>query len=69
MKLVELVTRKSVQYIWKTTMKGDLDKDPYSLNIAAYALTLAKCDKVFEVLKRRDLLKIHEGTFGKCHAL
>ena len=58
---MESLTKKSVEYIEKVTLKGDLDKDPYSLNLAAYALTLAKSDKVFEVLKRRDQLMVHEG--------
>lgn len=55
------MTNKSVEYIWKVIVKGELDKDSYSLNLAAYALTLAKCDKVFEVLKRRDQLMVREG--------
>ena len=63
MKLVESVTKKSVEYIVKVTLKGDLDKDSYSLNLAAYALALAKSDKIFEVLKRRDHLMVHEGIF------
>ena len=57
------MTKKSVEYVEIVTLKGDLDKDPYSLNLASYALTLAKSDKVFEVLRRRDKLMVHEGTF------
>ena len=57
------MTKKSVEYIEKVILKGDLDKDSYSLNIAAYALTLARSEKIFEVLRRRDRLMIHEGTF------
>ena len=63
------MTNKSVEYVWKVTLKGDLDKDPYSLNVAAYALTLARNDKIFEVLRRRDLLIVHEGMFKQCHAI
>ena len=57
------MTKKSVENIEKVTLKGDLYKDSYSLNIAAFALTLARSEKVFEVLRRRDRLMIHESTF------
>lgn len=57
------MTKKAVEYIWKITVNGNLDKDPYALNMAAYALALAKSDKVFDVLKRRDYLRVQEGTF------
>lgn len=62
------MTKKAVEYIWKVTMNGDLDKDPYSLNLAAYALALAKSDKIFEVLRRRDDLLVYEGNFKQYEA-
>ena len=55
------MTKKSVEYVWKVILKGGLDKDPYSLGIAAYALTLAKSDQIYELLRKRDLLKVQEG--------
>lgn len=57
------MTKKAIEYIWKVTMKGNLDKDSYSLNVAAYALALAKSNKLYEVLKKRDSLMVFEGTF------
>ena len=61
-KLVESVTMRSVEYIQKVILKGNLDKDSYSLNLGAYALTLARSDFVFDVLRKRDKLMVHEGT-------
>ena len=53
---------RSVEYIQKVILKGNLDKDSYSLNLGAYALTLARSDFVFDVLRKRDKLMVHEGT-------
>ena len=54
---------KSVEYIEETILMGVFDEDPYSLNVAAFALAVAKRNQIFQVLGRRDRLMVHEGTY------